>query len=218
MHLNWEVTQKAIADTQIGVMADSHGNPAKIAAALNFFKSIKCRCIFHLGDICDSTHPETVEDCVRPLLKFSALAIRGNNDHQIVVNHDGPPQGRIPSYIIDFLKKLPLVRRYQASVFAHSLPFVHELGLAAMIGVMDQVQADRFFKRSPRGILFRGHSHTPEITWKKGRQIISRTLSANQRVDLNPRMPCVVTCGGLIEGLCMIWRPAENVIESRFFE
>jgi len=62
-----EVVEEPTLLSQIGIMSDSHGKPAKIISALDLFKAGNCRPIFHLGDICDSTHPETAEDCTRPL-------------------------------------------------------------------------------------------------------------------------------------------------------
>ncbi len=62
-----------------------------------------------------------------------------------------------------YLQQLPLVLEYENAVFTHSLPFERELGLSCMIGPMDEVQAQRFFKRFPHKLLFRGHGHDPEI-------------------------------------------------------
>ena len=206
------------ADALVGIMADSHGRSDMILAALDFLSDKGCRHLVHLGDICDSTHPETVEACVRPLQKFAVLAIKGNNDHQIVVNHDRHRQTLIPQDILNFLKNLPLIRQLQYAVFSHSLPFARELGLSSMIGAMGKMQMSRFFRAYPQGLLFRGHSHTPEVFWKDVDQIISRKLAVGERLDLTDRLPCVVTCGALTRGLCLIWKPVENAIESHRFK
>jgi len=57
-------------------MADSHGQPETIAAALGVFTNIDCRPIYHLGDVCDSTHPETAEACLGPLRDFGVIIIK----------------------------------------------------------------------------------------------------------------------------------------------
>ena len=60
----------------IGIMADSHGQAETIAAALGVLKSIDCRSIYHLGDVCDSTHPETAEACLGLLRDLRVIIIK----------------------------------------------------------------------------------------------------------------------------------------------
>jgi hypothetical protein len=60
----------------IGIMADSHGQPETIAAALGVFTDMDCRLIYHLGDVCDSTHPETAEACLGPLRDPRVITIK----------------------------------------------------------------------------------------------------------------------------------------------
>jgi predicted phosphodiesterase len=202
----------------VGIIADSHGLSEKIHVALEFLADRGCGYLIHLGDICDSTRPQTAEACVRPLHKFAVDAIKGNNDHQIVVNHDGQRSSLIAPDVLDFLKKLPLVREYQNAVFTHSLPFARELGLSSMVGDLGNLQLHQFFRTYPQGLLFRGHSHSPHVHFEKDHQVISRKLYANQKVDLMDRLPCVVTCGALTRGFCMVWTPGQHMIECQQFE
>lgn len=201
----------------IGIMADSHGRPDKIAAALEFLSQRGCDCLYHLGDICDSGHPETAEACVRPLQHFKVMAVKGNNDHQIDVNHRDRMQSVIPQDVLGFIQNLPLMRHFRHAVFVHSLPFARELGLACMIGVLGEAEIKRILRTYPKGILFRGHSHTPEILTARNEKIISRTLRIGLRFDLTDGLPCVVTCGALARNLCLIWMPQENTIECHRF-
>ncbi len=209
--------QKPSAHPKVGIMADSHGLAETIVKAIAFLSAMDCRPIYHLGDICDSVHPETTEACLRPLRESMVTAIKGNNDHAIVANQVGLKQETIPKKALKFLRNLPLRRQYENAIFAHSLPFERELGLASMVGAMGKNEASMFFKATPKGLLFRGHSHTPEIIWLKGRRILSQTISKGEKIGLEGRLPCVVTCGALISGLCMIWKPAEKLIESHSF-
>ena len=209
--------ENPVSPVVIGIMADSHGRPDKIVAALKYFTNLKCDTFYHLGDICDSGHPETAEACVRPLQRFRVAAVKGNNDHQIDVNHRNRAQSIIPQDVYDFIKNLPLWRHFQQAVFAHSLPFVRELGLSSMVGVLGEVEVKRIRLAFPKGIFFRGHSHTPEVFATKAEKIISRPLRAGQRFELDPGLPYVVTCGALTRNLCMIWKPQENAIECHRF-
>ena len=201
----------------IGIMADSHGRADKIVAALEFLSHRGCDGLYHLGDICDSGHPETAEACVRPLQHFAVMAIKGNNDHQIDVNQRGRLQTSIPQDILGFIHKLPLMRHFQHAVFVHSLPFVRELGLSCMIGVLQEAEVKRILRVYPNGILFRGHSHSPEVFTAQGEKIIFRTLQAGERFDLTVGLPYVVTCGSLTRNLCMIWMPRDNIVECHRF-
>jgi hypothetical protein len=152
------------------------------------------------------------------------MAIKGNNDHQIDVNHRarcGTPEHRldlIPTDILEFIHNLPLLRSCDPALFTHSLPFARDLGLSSMVGVMGEVEINRFFSTDPQGILFRGHSHAPEIVYRHGHQVISRTLQPGRQYTITDRLPCVVTCGALTHRFCMIWMPASGTIECHQFD
>lgn len=64
----------------IGIMADSHGKSETIEAAIELLKNRKCDRIYHLGDVCDSAHPETAHTCAHPLQINNVVTIKGNND------------------------------------------------------------------------------------------------------------------------------------------
>ena len=198
----------------IGIMADSHGNPEIVRAALGAFRGLNCRRIYHLGDVCDSTRPETAEACLKPLQEQRVITIKGNNDHAIVANHTGRKDAPLAPGILKYIQKLPLVLRYHNAVFTHSLPFADSLGLACMIGTMSEKEARRSFMEFPDHVIFRGHSHMPEIMQRRGRRIESRTPPLGVKIKLAERLPCVVTCGALTRGFYMLWNPEENTIES----
>ncbi len=201
----------------IGIMADSHGKSETILAALDAFKGLNCRRIYHLGDVCDSTRPETAEACLKPLRGQRVITIKGNNDHAIVANHVGRTDTPLPPEILEYIRNLPLVQSYHDAIFTHSLPFADSLGLACMIGTMSEKETYRSFMEFPQHVIFRGHSHMPEIMQPRGRRIESRTPPVGVKINLTGRLPCVVTCGALTRGLYMIWNPEENYIESLSF-
>ena len=201
----------------IGIMGDSHGQADAIRNALAVFADAGCRSVYHLGDVCDSTHPETANACMRLLQDRSVKTIKGNNDQAILANHIGREKSPVSQDVLRAFKKLDLVKYYQNAMFIHSLPFVQELGLSSMIGTMGPQEIGRFFREFPGHILFRGHSHSPEIAWLSGGQVQVKSLVAGAKLDLSERTPCVVTCGALTRGLCMIWNPAGNDIESIAF-
>jgi len=198
-------------------MADSHGQPETITAALGMLTDIDCRPIYHLGDVCDSTHPETAEACLGRLRDPRVIMIKGNNDQALVANHIGQARPPVSPENLQCLRNLPLVKYHLNAIFAHSLPFVRELGLASMIGNLGDPEAHRVFKEFPDRVIFRGHGHSPEIVWLQGQKITSRSISTGEKFELTAKIPCVVTCGALTRGFCMAWDPEENVIKCLSF-
>ncbi len=194
----------------IGIMADSHGMPETITGAVGLFRREDCRLIYHLGDICDSAHPETADSCAGILRTNNVTAVKGNNDHAISANHPG---GKISEETIGYLSALPLVAGYGEALFTHSLPFAETLGLSCMIRGMGRDEAALFFKEHPGKILFRGHGHSPEIISKESGEIAVRSILPGEKTELAGRFPCIITCGSLAAGYCMIWKPGEKCVK-----
>jgi predicted phosphodiesterase len=198
----------------IGIIADSHGRLEIIRDALATLKRSSCRYVYHLGDVCDSAHPETAEACLRLLQEQQVMMIKGNNDHTIIANHIDRPTPFAAGEVWEYLQTAPLIRFYQNAVFTHSLPFAETMGLSSMIGKMGKKEALLTFEKFPHHIIFRGHSHTPEIVRPLAQSVSSRRLGPGENIDLAGTTPCVVTCGALTRGLYMVWNPLENSIES----
>ena len=135
------------------------------------------------------------------------MTIKGNNDHAIVANYLDRKKPPVSPESLDYLKTLPLVQYYRNALFVHSLPFVRQLGLSSMIGAMGNIEVHRFCNEFPKHILFRGHSHSSEIICCRGQQTDTRPLAPRENFNLTGNIPCVVTCGSLTRGLCMIWNP-----------
>jgi len=191
-------------------MADSHGMPDTITGAVGLFRREDCSLIYHLGDICDSGHPETVESCISILKANNVMAIKGNNDYALSSNQPGE---KISGETIGYLSSLPLVAEYDKAILTHSLPFIETLGLSCMIRGMGRTEVALFFKKHPDKILFRGHSHSPEIISNEDGEIIFRTISSGEKTELDGRLPCIITCGSLAAGYCIIWKPEEKSVK-----
>jgi len=191
-------------------MGDSHGVPETIAEAVHLFKDRGCSRFVHLGDVCDSSHPETTDACVDVLLQHSVITLRGNNDYAVVVNHEGRNAGIVSQSSIVFLKNLPNTFSIDGALFAHSSPFLKELGLSALVRDMGAPEMRLFFQRHPQGILFRGHSHSPQLCWPARQELSSKPVEPGDNLDIQRYLPCVITCGALTRGLCMIWSPDDH--------
>ena len=97
----------------IGLISDSHGLPETMAAALEYLKKHQCGTLYHLGDMCDSLHPETADACVELLQEYRVRGIKGNNDHSVIVNQAGKSNKSIRPETLDYLKQLPLVEIFK---------------------------------------------------------------------------------------------------------
>jgi predicted phosphodiesterase len=194
---------------RIGIMADSHGETAGIEAAAIYFRDCGCALIVHLGDICDTTRPETATACLERLNAHQILAIRGNNDHTLLLNRSAP----IGPETLETIRKMPLTRQIGSALLAHSLPFASRMGPRCMLEDMDHSHLRRFFRVYPGRQLFRGHSHQPQIVQAGPASFQRETLHPDRTCRLDPRQTAVVTCGALADGLCLLWDRQQETIE-----
>lgn len=195
---------KTVVIKKTGIIADSHGNVRKLSDAIAFLKGQNCLRIYHLGDICDSTSPQTADACVSLMRDNKIKAVKGNNDHAISLNDSGHTGYSVSIASINYLRNLPLLLKNGNLLFTHSLPFAEKLGLSSMVGAMTPKHISHFFADYPKTILFRGHSHSPEIIRPENHNFSCTSLLPEQRFDLNLTVPCIFTCGALTDGHCLI--------------
>lgn len=201
----------------VGIMADSHGQSVNLAAGLRLLREKGCDPVVHLGDVGDSSLPDETDRCVRILVEGGVTAVKGNNDHMLVVNLRAADTGPVSRSSLEYLARLPLTLRFGNAVFAHSLPFERELGLSCMVRTPENFDTRSYFADNPNVILFRGHSHLPELLAVGGGRMVPEALGAGKSLNLNGRLPCMVTCGALTRGHCMMWRPAAQTLECLSF-
>lgn len=200
----------------IGIIADSHGRADALVGALTDLRRAGCETIYHLGDICDSAHPETADACVALLREHDVIGLLGNNDDALLANREGRVSAAVKPETLTYLERLPLVLERADVLLCHSLPFERELGRACMIRDLDHDQARLFFARHPRQVLFRGHGHSPALTWLDGaHDVCHAELAPGALVRLAAKGPCIVTCGALERGFSMTWSPATATVECR---
>ena len=197
------------APDRIGIMADSHGKSALIHRAAAVLQSRGCALCIHLGDIIDTTLPGTIDDCLRALGTWRIKAIRGNNEHTLLLNRS-PWLDRKAR---DLIRAMPLGRRIGSALLTHSLPFDATLGARCMLEDMDAGHLGRFFASRPETLLFRGHSHRPESVQVREAALLRRPLPERRPFSLAARQAAVITCGALADGLCLIWDRQQHTVE-----
>ncbi len=208
---------KSVGRGLIGVMADSHGRPDSIIRAIDFLNRRGCETLYHLGDIGDSAAPEQTDSCVRAVREAGVTALKGNNDHTIVKNHENRADSPVSNETIDYLRRLPMRIDLGKAILAHSLPFDRELGPSCMIRPAGDHESSLFFNRFPDGILIRGHSHTPDLSYRVNQKCATESLSPGQRIDPDDTAPCIITCGALTEGYCIILQPETYIVTIHSF-
>ncbi len=201
----------------IGILADSHGDPEAIDNGAAYLKQRNCTALYHLGDICDATLWQTADACVARVKKHGIIAVKGNNDHALAADARGRPDAGIRRATLAFLENLPLCLSVGGAELVHSRPFVRRLGLSAMIGVMGQREAGDFFRENPKGLLFRGHGHRPEMISGRNNEARFSSLAEGQTIELSGHRPCIITCGALTSGFVMVWEPGKDRLECRTF-
>ncbi|MBI5846297.1 MAG: metallophosphoesterase family protein [Deltaproteobacteria bacterium] len=199
----------------VGIMADSHGDASAIEGAIGALSSLGCQSLVHLGDVCDSSRPESADRCVSILRENGVSTVKGNNDHMVVANRDGLDLGDVSPETVAWLKALPLKIRIDGAAFVHSLPFVRELGLSAMVRGMGKKEM-AFYLGFPHRerLLFRGHNHDPCVVCMEDGRLSDRVPAPGQKIELRPGLAFIVTCGALINGLCMVWDQDRHAVTS----
>lgn len=188
----------------VGIMADSHGSASAIAAALAVFNARKCRRVIHLGDLCDSESPATVNAAARPLMTAAVLTVMGNNEHALLQR--AAAQTGVDDDVRAFMAALPLQIEADGHLFVHNRPFPDRLGLSCLTGDITPADCRRLDRRFHGVVLFRGHSHLPSVCQTDSGAISGGGLTGEKTV-LAPGGNWVVTCGALQAGWCMIWHP-----------
>jgi predicted phosphodiesterase len=186
---------------KIGIMADSHGDAGAVDDAAACFRGHGCGSIFHLGDLCDSLRPETAGECLAKLALHRIMAIRGNNEQALLLNR--PPE--IDAEAMLAMRAMPLTRQVGKALLAHSLPFAAEMGPRCMLEDMLPDHIRCFARRHPGMLLFRGHSHHPEIVRIRDRDLLREEMLPGRLYRLDANESTVITCGALEERLCLIW-------------
>ena len=196
-------------DAPIGIMTDSHGQITYLSKAIHYLKEKNCETIIHLGDICDSVHIQPADECISLIQDFDVIAVKGNNDHALTLNKNPV----IHQATIDYIQSLPLVIQCQQLVFVHSLPLVQALGLSCMIqGLNSHFLKLCFDYLDENAILFRGHSHQPEIVVQSNQDYQRFEMNFPVEKDLTDLCPCIITCGTVMNGQCLIYQPGNHTL------
>jgi len=187
----------------VGLISDSHNHLTFMTAAIDFLRKRGATRIIHLGDICDSLHPEFLERAVEILVKEQVEAVRGNNECAVmteyIVSH--PEQLNISTRA--FLENLPYVIRSKTVVYAHSAPFEWpEATRRPLRYYLPRMMASGSL---PFGILFRGHSHHCSVLEICEEKIEKLPVKPGVVIDLDKNKRYIITVGAVEHGACALF-------------
>ncbi len=187
----------------IGLISDSHNHLSLMTAAIDFLRKRGATRMVHLGDICDSLHPEFLERAVEILERERVEAVRGNNECAVMtefaVSH--PDQLSLPTRV--FLENLPYMIRSEAVVYAHSAPFEWpEATRRPLRYYLPRMMANGSL---PFGILFRGHSHRCSVLEICGDKIEKLPVKPGVSIDLDKNKHYIITVGAIERGACALF-------------
>lgn len=198
-------------DGPFGLISDSHGNLAALLDAILMLEQMGMRTLVHLGDICDSLAPHTLEDAVKILRDHGVRTVRGNNEHAVLSDHQARDRGVLSSDVVAFLTGLPYTLTMGDLCFAHSAPF--EWPAATRRPFAEYLP--RFLERGPLPfrILFSGHSHSPSILEIDGHRLKKIPSREGITQSLSRDRHYVITVGAVQEGSCAVFLPEEYAIQ-----
>jgi predicted phosphodiesterase len=213
-----EVRGKSVIEKgrkRIGLIADSHGNLEATAEAIHLLKWRGADSLVHLGDFCDSVHPDRTAVMISLLLENGVLAVKGNNDSLVetmLAAARRPPDAE-EVQMLAFLRDVPIVRAQGDIRFAHSLPFDMLRAFYTPIDTGDTRRAEELFNASDFRILFCGHSHLPILFRKLDGLVTREAVPAGLPTALERAGRYILVVGAAAEGECALYDDETGLYE-----
>jgi putative phosphoesterase len=200
---------------KIGLIADSHGNLEATAEAIYLLKWRGADILVHLGDFCDSVHPDRTAVMINLLQENNVLAVKGNNDSLVedILADDSRTLDAEEIQLLAFLREVPIVRAQGDIRFAHSLPFDMRRAFHTPIDTGNTRRAEELFKASDFRMLFCGHSHVPILFRKRAEFVTREAVPAGQPTILEKTGRYIVVVGAAMEGECALYDDKTGIYE-----
>lgn len=204
---NYGVSMDSALDRPVGLIADSHGRIDLMELAVEALDRLGAQTIVHLGDICDSLAPLTLEKALPLIEGRGLLCVLGNNEYAVVAKTRELDGRNLPGAVVAFLESLPYTIAMGDVTFCHAAPYPWPASLRwPHPGILPGGSGPEPFR-----ILFRGHSHTPSVVEIRDgacREIYDGSGAAS--LDRGSRY--VVTVGALEQGLFALYDPKDQTV------
>ncbi len=196
---------------KIGLISDSHSNNKYLIKAIELLKENGADTIVHLGDICDSMKPETMDDSVDILKKANAIAILGNNEYKIKTEYIPNNQDAFKKDTVSFINDLPYNLVVDDICFTHSLPY--EWPAATHQPLENFIKFPLVDDMFPFRILFRGHSHSMSIVEIQDGQGSNVASEDDGVYNCSSERKYIITVGALEDGFCALF----DIVNNKFY-
>lgn len=199
-----------------GLLSDSHGNLTATEKAIDILSSKNCETIIHLGDFCDTSRREYLEDILRLFQEKGIVAVKGNNDYliELALHNDAGREYADPKGMYKFLKDVPMKIIKNDFCFAHSFPFDYLRAFYEPIDIGSTERASLLFGQMPYRILFCGHSHTPIYFCLKNRDdVLRQEIPLGEKLLLEPTHRYIFVVGSVDQGECAVFDAETSLYE-----
>ena len=188
---------------RLGLLSDSHGNLEATKKAIDILMIHGCERVIHLGDFCDTTRRDRLEDIVRLFQGRGVIAVKGNNDYliELALSNSVGEGYSDQGWMYEFLKEVPMKVVMDDICFAHSFPFDYLRAFYEPIDVGSTERASLLFQQMPYRILFCGHSHTPVYFCLSDPDgVLRRVASPGEKFLLEPTSRYIFVVGTADKG------------------
>jgi putative phosphoesterase len=201
---------------RLGLLSDSHGNFDATEKAIDILMKQGCELVIHLGDFCDTSRRQHMEEIFRLFQERRVLAVKGNNDYLIELSlQTGTSEEYSDSKgMYKFLKDVPMKVVMDDICFAHSFPFDYLRAFYDPIDVGSTERASLLFGQMPYRILFCGHSHTPiYFHLRQSEGVLRKEIPSGENLLLESASRYIFVVGSADEGECAVFDTAAATYE-----
>jgi diadenosine tetraphosphatase ApaH/serine/threonine PP2A family protein phosphatase len=185
-----------------GIISDVHSNIDALQAVLHELDSAEIDALVCLGDIVG--YGPDPNECCDALIDRSCVSIAGNHDEAAATDSGleffSPlarealewNQKALHAKHLDFLRDLPRERRIDGFDIVHGAPVYH------FEYILDTLDAEAAFARTPASLTFIGHTHIAEVYYQDatGRTYQQR-LHSGGRIEIAPEYRYIVNPGSV---------------------
>ena len=201
---------------RLGLISDSHGNIDATEKAIDILMTQGCEHVIHLGDFCDTSRRQHMEEIFRLFQERRVIAVKGNNDYliELALQNGTGEEYADPKGMYEFLKEVPMTVVMDDICFAHSFPFDYLRAFYEPIDVGSSERALFLFGQMPYRILFCGHSHTPiyfRLSHSEG--VLRKEIPLGEKLLLESTSRYIFVVGSADEGECAVFDTEASTYE-----
>ena len=194
----------------VGILADSHGNVARLRRGIEALREREVGTLVHLGDVADTLRLETVDECVGLLIRYNIAGVMGNHEYSLVMHHFKRYPDKFSEATKEYVRSLPQRLELFGVCFTHSS---YGDGVYGLFAATDERSYETALRNSSWTMLVNGHSHDPRIYRRLDGVIENVRFDVGKPFQLEDDARYILTCGALEDWYCALLD-----LEARTFE